>query len=184
LRDLHRRHNVRAILCDPYQLHRTITTLKNAGLKIQEFPQTTGNTTLMGQTLFDLLNGKNLRIYPASDLREQALNTVAVENPRGWRIAKEKARRKIDAIVAMTMACVAAVEGKPKVVDADALPTGLGGSNAFGVALKRSGLGSTFDQPNPFVGDGMRPEVEDNLLGSDRKPGEYEVFRLGFYTPK
>jgi hypothetical protein len=34
---------------------------------------------------------------------------VAVENPRGWRIAKEKASKKIDAIVALAMACVPAM---------------------------------------------------------------------------
>ncbi len=64
----------------------------------------------MGHTLFDLLNGKNLRLYSAEELRQQALNTVAIENPRGWRIAKEKASRKIDAIVALAIACVAAIE--------------------------------------------------------------------------
>ena len=110
LRELHERYSVEDIFCDPYQLHRSITTLKEAGLPIQELPQTTANTTRMGQALFDLLNGKNLRLYPAEDLRRQALNTVAVENPRGWRIAKEKASRKIDAIVALAMACVAALE--------------------------------------------------------------------------
>ena len=34
---------------------------------------------------------------------------MAVENRRGWRIAKEKASKKIDAIVALAMACVAAM---------------------------------------------------------------------------
>jgi hypothetical protein len=34
---------------------------------------------------------------------------VAIENPRGWRIAKEKASKKIDAIVALAMACCAAM---------------------------------------------------------------------------
>ncbi len=33
-----------------------------------------------------------------------------MESPRGWRVAKEKAGRKIDAIVALSMACVAALE--------------------------------------------------------------------------
>ena len=113
LRDLHDQFYLVEVLCDPYQLHRSITTLKEAGLPIREFPQTTGNTTLMGQTLFDLLNGKNLRLYPSDDLRRHALSTVAVENPRGWRIAKEKASRKIDSIVALAIACVAAMqEGK------------------------------------------------------------------------
>jgi hypothetical protein len=94
---------------DPYQFHRSITTLQAAGLPIQEFPQTTSNTTLMGQTVFDLLNGQNLVLYPSDELRQQALSTVAIENPRGWRIAKEKASRKIDAIVALAMACCAAM---------------------------------------------------------------------------
>jgi hypothetical protein len=53
----------------------------------------------MGQTLFDLLNGRNLVCYVLAKLRRQALNTLAIENPRGWRIAKEKASKKIDAIV-------------------------------------------------------------------------------------
>ncbi len=113
LRDLYERYFVQKILCDPYQLHRSIMTLQAAGLPIEEFPQTTANTTRMGQTLFDLLNGKNLRLYSAADLRSQALNTIAVESPRGWRLAKEKAARKIDAIVALAMACVAAMEEPP-----------------------------------------------------------------------
>ena len=114
LRELHDQYNVAGILCDPYQLHRSITTLQEAGLPIREFPQSTPNTVRMGQTLFDLLNGKNLRIYPARDLRQQALNTVAIEGPRGFRIAKEKTSKKIDAIVALAMACISAVEvGKP-----------------------------------------------------------------------
>jgi hypothetical protein len=48
-------------------------------------------------------------LYPSDELRQQALSTVAVENPRGWRIAKEKASKKIDAIVALAMASVAAM---------------------------------------------------------------------------
>jgi hypothetical protein len=109
LRDLTDQADVVEILADPYQMHRSITTLQAAGLPIREFSQTTANCTLMGQTLFDLLTGQNLDIYPSDELRQQALSTVAVENPRGWRIAKEKASKKIDAIVALSMACVAAM---------------------------------------------------------------------------
>ena len=64
LRELRSRMRLGRVLADPFQLHRSITTLKAAGLPIEEFPQTTGNTTLMGQTLFDLLKGRNLRVYP------------------------------------------------------------------------------------------------------------------------
>ena len=110
LRDLQRHYCVRHVLCDPYQLHRSIMTLKAAGLRIDELPQTSPNTTRMGQALFDLLRGRNLTVYVADDLREQALNTVAVESPRGWRLAKDKTSKKIDAIVALAMACVRVTE--------------------------------------------------------------------------
>jgi len=63
----------------------------------------------MGQTLFGVLNGENLVLYPCDELRQQALSTVTIENPRGWRIAKEKASKKIDEIVALAMACCAAM---------------------------------------------------------------------------
>jgi phage terminase large subunit-like protein len=109
LRDLNDKCDVVEYLANPYQFHRSITTLQAAGLPIQEFAQSVANCTLMGQTLFDLLNGKNLVLYPSDELRQQALSTVAIENPRGWRIAKDKASKKIDAIVALAMACCAAM---------------------------------------------------------------------------
>jgi len=109
LRELNEQNNVVEIFADPDQMHRSITTRQAAGVPIKEYAQTQANCTLMGQTLFDLLTGLNLEVYPADELRQQALSTVAVENPRGWRIAKEKASKKIDAIVALAMACVAAM---------------------------------------------------------------------------
>jgi hypothetical protein len=114
LRELHALYALEKILCDPFQLHRSITTLQKAHLRIEELPQTTQNTTAMGQALWDLLSGRNLRLYPAADMREQALNTVALEARRGWRIAKERGSRKIDSIVALSMAALAAIQkGRP-----------------------------------------------------------------------
>lgn len=107
---------VTAIFVDPFQMHRSITTLGKMGAPIVEFPQTVANTTRMGQILFDLLKGRNLVLYSDSDLREQALNTVGIETSRGVRIGKERASRKIDAIVALAIACCAALdqpEGAP-----------------------------------------------------------------------
>jgi hypothetical protein len=109
LNELNETGDVAEVLADPYQMHRSITTLAAAGLPIREFPQTQANCTLMGQTLFDLLNGRNLELYADDQLRQQALSTVAVESPRGWRIAKEKASKKIDAIVALALACCGAM---------------------------------------------------------------------------
>jgi phage terminase large subunit-like protein len=110
LRELHAAYRVVRIYIDPWQAARSLATLQRAGLPIEEFPQSIPNTTRLAQTLFDLLRGRNLALPPDEDLRRQALATVAIESPRGWRIAKEKASRKIDAIVALGMACVAALD--------------------------------------------------------------------------
>ena len=108
-------YHVQQVLCDPFQMHRSIVTLQAAHVPIQEFPQSVGNTVRMGQNLYELLKGVNLRLYPSEELRAQALSTVAVENPRGIRIAKEKTSRPIDGIVALAMAAVAALDA-PKYV--------------------------------------------------------------------
>ena len=44
-------------------------------------------------------------------MRLAASRAVAVETSRGWRISKEKQSHKIDVIVALAMACHAAVQG-------------------------------------------------------------------------
>jgi hypothetical protein len=37
---------------------------------------------------------------------------IAIETSRGWRIAKEKQSHKIDVVIALGMACLAAVRGQ------------------------------------------------------------------------
>jgi hypothetical protein len=37
---------------------------------------------------------------------------VAIETPRGWRIGKDRSSFKIDCVVALAMACYAAVKGQ------------------------------------------------------------------------
>src|SRR5581483_754543 len=53
---------------------------------------------------------RRLRVYPDAELRQHVLNAVAVETARGWRLAKEKASRKIDAAVALSFACMGEFE--------------------------------------------------------------------------
>ncbi len=107
LRELHHAYRVRAVLVDPYQMARSIQTLKAAGLRVEEYPQTLDRLTVMGQAVYDLVQGRNLSVYAAADLREHALNAVVVESARGWRIAKEKSSKKVDGLVALAMACAA-----------------------------------------------------------------------------
>jgi phage terminase large subunit-like protein len=107
---LKRSYRLRRILYDPYQLARSAATLRRAGLPMHEIPQTTGNLTAAGQGLFELIRSRKLTMYPDELLREHALNAVAIDTGRGWRLAKEKASRKIDAVVALSFACLDAAE--------------------------------------------------------------------------
>jgi hypothetical protein len=93
-------------------MHRSLNTIQRNGLTMRELPQSPPNLTLMGQSLLDILTARALVLYPDDVLRQQALNTTCIESPRGFRIAKEKASKKIDAVVALAMAVLAATEGE------------------------------------------------------------------------
>ena len=109
LRECFQRGNCAAIVCDPYQLHGTITRLQKQGLLIRELSQTVGNTTAFSQSLYDAIKGRNLQMYAAADLRTMAMNAVAVETGRGSRLAKEKSSKKIDGVIALAMAAHTAI---------------------------------------------------------------------------
>lgn len=96
---------------DPYQLHRSATTLKKEGVQMLEWPQTVPNMTDCGQALFDAVNHRTLVLYADEAMRKQASFAVGKETPRGMRIVKEKASHKIDVIVALAMAVHSALQG-------------------------------------------------------------------------
>src|SRR5262249_10861689 len=110
IRDMATRFNIRRFYVDPFQAVGLIGRLQAAGIPAEEFAQTVANTTRMGQTLLELIRGRNLVAYPDREIRQQAMNVVAVETPRGWRLAKERTSRKIDGIAALSLACVAAMD--------------------------------------------------------------------------
>jgi phage terminase large subunit-like protein len=117
--DLNKRFNVRKILVDPWQLAAVSQRLTRAGLKIEEFSQTTANLTAASQNLFELINGTNLVCYFDAGMRLAISRTIALETPRGWRIAKEKQSHRIDVVVALAMATYAAVQAQSKNVAPD-----------------------------------------------------------------
>jgi phage terminase large subunit-like protein len=107
--DLAKRFAVRKVLFDPYQMQSTSQRLARAGIRIEEFPQSNANLTLASQNLYDLIEGRNLALYPDQAMRLAVSRCVAIETARGWRITKEKQSHKIDVIVALGMAAWAAV---------------------------------------------------------------------------
>jgi Terminase large subunit, ATPase domain len=112
LLDLKQRFDVCKVWFDPYQMQTTAQRLQREGIEMEEFPQSVPNLTEASQNLYDLIKGRNLAVYPDADLRLAISRAVAVEGSRGWRITKEKQADKIDVVVALGMAALAAVKAQ------------------------------------------------------------------------
>lgn len=114
--ELAHRFTIGSITLDPYQLATVAARLRRAGLPVTEYAQTTGNLTRMGSLVLDLLRSRRLVLYADPEMRTHALNTVAVDTVRGWRIAKSTAGRKIDSVIALGLACLGAMDSDDQVV--------------------------------------------------------------------
>jgi phage terminase large subunit-like protein len=110
IRELHSRFDVREVRYDPYQLIAVAQRLSTR-VRMTEFAQTVPNLTEASSNLYEVIKGRNLVVYPDSDLRLAVTRCVAIETTRGWKIAKEKSSHKIDIVVALAMAALGAVRG-------------------------------------------------------------------------
>lgn len=108
---LHALGQVEAVYFDPFQLHSISLDLIKAGVRMIELPQTNARTEA-DQALYDAIIGRLIRHYGDPTLSEHINNAVAVESPRGYRLAKEKTSRKIDAAVSLSMAHYGALQDK------------------------------------------------------------------------
>ena len=70
---------------------------------------TVPNLTAATSTLFDLVSARQLVLYPDPAMRLAISHAIIVESARGWRLDKLKQSHKIDVVVALSMACLAAV---------------------------------------------------------------------------
>jgi hypothetical protein len=112
LLSLSNRFSIRRIVADPYQMVSTMQRLTKQGLPVQEFPQTVPNLTAASQQLYELIQGQSLVCYANEALRTAITRCVAIEGTRGWHIGKHKQSHKIDVVIALAMACHAAVQGQ------------------------------------------------------------------------
>jgi phage terminase large subunit-like protein len=107
--DLHRRFRLVKVLFDPHQFVSSSQRLVRAGVNIEEYKQTPENLTAASQGLYELIAGNNLVLYRDKALRLAASRAVAEETGRGWKITKLRQSHHVDSIVALAMACFAAV---------------------------------------------------------------------------
>jgi phage terminase large subunit-like protein len=101
--------HIREVRFDPFQMQASAQRLLKRNIPMVEFPQTSGNLTEASSNLYELIKGRNLTVYPDAAMRTSIQRSVAIETPRGWRIAKEKASHKIDVVVALAQAALGAV---------------------------------------------------------------------------
>jgi phage terminase large subunit-like protein len=112
LLDLNKRFLVRKVLFDPWMMQSSAQRLLKRGVPIEEFPQSPANLTLASQNLYELIESGNIALYPDQGMRLAVSRAIAIEGPRGWRIAKDKQRHKIDVVIALAMSAWAAVAGQ------------------------------------------------------------------------
>jgi len=108
LLELHTGYSLETVRFDPWQFHRSAVTMEKEGLPMEEFPQSLSNLTQIGQNIYDLVEYKNIVLYPCKDLRYEATCAIAKETTRGLQIRKEKSTQKIDQVVALAMAALGA----------------------------------------------------------------------------
>jgi phage terminase large subunit-like protein len=113
--ELNERFALRAVYYDPWQGIAMAQRLSRAGVPMIEWPQTPGNLGLMAGNLLDLITRKHIASYPSDELRNAVSKTIIVESERGMRLGKAKQSDRVDPVIALAMACVAAVNkgGEP-----------------------------------------------------------------------
>lgn len=105
---LHKERRVKAIVYDPWQLATVARQWEKAGIKCIELPQTAQRVEADTALYNGIISGR-VRHFKSAELDEAIRNAIISETPRGIRIVKEKASRKIDALVALSMAHHAAI---------------------------------------------------------------------------
>jgi phage terminase large subunit-like protein len=110
LLELNKGYTLISVKYDPFQFHRSAMTLAKKGLPMVEYPQTTTNLTEIGQNIYDLVQYRNIILYPCKDLRFEATCAIGKETTRGVRIVKEKLSHKVDQIVSLAMAALDAAK--------------------------------------------------------------------------
>ena len=138
--DLHAAGQVACVVYDPYQLHSVAIGWQRAGINCIELPQTAQRVEA-DTHLSDAIISGGIRHFHHPDLDDAIRNAIVVETPRGIRLAKERASRKIDPLIALSM--------------------------AFSAATSSMYLSEVTCEPNPFYGDYADDETSTFVQLSD-----------------
>ncbi len=92
--ELARSFRVRSVRYDPMQMVRSAQTLSKRGIRMEAFDQTSGHLTEAGQNLYDLMNARQLDLYPDKELRRHARTPWRSTRAAGgaWRRRRRRTR--------------------------------------------------------------------------------------------
>ncbi len=111
--EMHRQYRIVKCTFDFFQMAAIAEMCSAAGVKMEEFPQTSQRTEC-DTLLHEYIWGGNIAHYGDQALKDHVTNAVARSDPRGMRIVKELSARKIDAAVALAMATLKASQDLPR----------------------------------------------------------------------
>lgn len=165
---LRSRFALQAVYFDPWQGIGLSQRLTRAGVKMVEWAQTPGNLALMAGNLLELIKRRQFIAYPDADLRLAVSRTVAIESSRGgWRLGKAKALHRVDPVIALAMATIAAVQaGSPGRYEYTGVPRGQPSREAA-TGLRALGYRESADEARRNYDDDMRGRFgTTNRLGA------------------
>ena len=110
--DWSKRYRVRKVWFDPFQMVAVGQRLAKAHIQVKEFAQTVANLTAATSNLFDLIQARQLILYPDAAMRLAVSRAIVTESARGWKLDKLKQSHHIDVVVALSMAALASVRGQ------------------------------------------------------------------------
>ena len=110
---LHQKFRLGVVFYDPAHMVRAAQALTKRGVRMEKYNQTSGNLLLMAQSLMDKLRYRTLTMYRDEDLWKQASSTSVSETPDGMKLEKGRTNAKVDSIVALAMAIIAAERRLP-----------------------------------------------------------------------
>ena len=105
LRQLHRDLDVREVAYDPAYFERSAQALQDEGLPMVEFPQSPQRMVPACQHAYEAITSGRVAHDGDPTLRDHVESAAQREGERGWTLSKGKSKRKIDACIAMVIAC-------------------------------------------------------------------------------
>lgn len=104
LRDLHRRYQLVEVAYDPAFFERSAQQLADDGLPMVEFPQSAQRMVPACQTAYELICAGAVVHDGSPTFSDQVTAAAPRSTGEGWRLSKGRAKRKIDAAIALVMA--------------------------------------------------------------------------------